>query len=300
MPFPLYLLDTVSLKAVAITTHYQSNTTVRWDEKLCPKPPISLFPAHGIHLSKREDGAWQLLAVNHERESVEMFEVDSSNKTPELIWRGCVVLPAGSVLNDVTALQGGGFLTSHMITLGDSPVEDIVKVNNANGPSGYVLRWRPGFGTDRLAGSEGDLTNGVAVSADGRSVFIAEAGAHRVKRIAYDSGELLGQVEAASDNLSWAKDGCLVVTGVTNLPDNCVTREGICRAAFEVRAIAPDTLESEVIFRSDGTPMGGGTVAVFQGDYMYVGSFMGDRLLRVRVNSGTGMCRRQPEAGASL
>lgn len=282
-PVPLYWMDTTSLQAAPIAIHYENSPAVRWDEKICPKPPAPIFPAHGIHLSQRGDGAWQVLAVNHERESVEMYELDSSNKRPELIWRGCVVFPAISALNDLVAIPAGGFLVSNMMELGDTAIEDLVKVNAQNGPSGYVLRWRPGVGIDKLKNSGGNFTNGVTLSPDGKSVFISETASRLVKRLDYASGEVRGQVAASADNLSWMKDGRLLVTGITDLPDNCVTRRGLCDAAFEVRAIEPETLKNEVIFSTNGKPLLGATVAVFQGDYMYVGAFMGDRMVRMRV-----------------
>jgi hypothetical protein len=279
---PLNVLDTRSLKLAPIVIVSQDKPKVRWDDSVCPTPPAQVFSSHGIHLGRRRDGAWQLLAVNHDRESVEMFELIFIHKVPELAWRGCVVLPLGSCLNDVVALPDGGFLVSHMITLGDSPASEIVKLNNRNGPSGYVLRWRPGLGVDKLPGSAGNLTNGLAVSADRRSVFIVETGSQDVRRIAYDSGETTGHAAAFGDNLSWTKDGHLLTAGVTTVPDNCVTRVGVCRPPFEVRAIAADTMTSELIFRSNGSPPGG-TVAVIQGDYLYLGGLMGDQLTRVRV-----------------
>jgi hypothetical protein len=285
---PLNVLDTRSLKVAPIVIRSQDKPKVRWDDGVCPTPPAQVFSSHGIHLGQRRDGAWQLLAVNHDRESVEMFELVLSNKVPELAWRGCVVLPLGSCLNDVVALPEGGFLASHMITLGDSPASEIVKVNNRNGASGYVLRWRPGLGVDKLPGGDGNLTNGLAVSTDGRTVFVVETGSQDVRRIDYDSGEITGHAEAFGDNLSWTRDGRLLVTGVTTVPENCVTRVGVCRPPFEVRAIAADTMTSELIFRSDGSPPGG-TVAVIQGDYMYLGALMGDRMTRVRVGKSGKM-----------
>jgi DNA-binding beta-propeller fold protein YncE len=278
---PLNVLDTTSLTVEPIAIRMQEKTIARWDDNLCPGPPAPIFSSHGIHLSKRKSGTWQLLAVNHDRESVEMFEFRDADGTPTLIWHGCVVMPADSYLNDVVALAEGGFLASHMITLGDNPSSEIVNVNNRNGPSGFILRWRPGFGVDKLAGGSGNLTNGLAVSSDGRAVYVVETGSHDVRRITYDSGETTGQVNAFGDNLSWAMDGRLIVTGVTSVPESCVTRVGSCRPPFEVRAIDTRTMSSELVFLSEGSP-GGGTVAVFQGRYMYVGSLMGDRLLRVR------------------
>lgn len=285
--FPLQVVDPVSLKTAPILTHYQEDPEVRWDESLCPSPPKHPFPAHGIHLSQRNNESWQLLAVNHERESVEFFEVVLGEKSPELTWRGCIVMPEDSLLNDLVALPGGGFLVSHMITLGDHPEEEAVKVNEEQGPTGHVWRWQPGLGIDKLPGSEGgNFTNGVEISPDGASVFIAETGTHRVKKVRYDSGEFEREVSTGADNLSWSPDGRLVIAGATEMPDEaCLSGEGACRVPFEVRAVEPETLNSEVLYSSDGAPMGAGTVAVILNEYMYVGTFLENCFLRVRLET---------------
>src|SRR5690606_7345247 len=111
---------------------------------------------------------------------------------PALAWRGCVVMPEDSALNDVAALPGGGFLPSHMVTLGDL---DMMEAMTLKGDTGHLWRWLPGQAVDKLPGSDSNLTNGVAVSSDGRHVFIAESGEGRVLKIDYQTGEKLGAVD---------------------------------------------------------------------------------------------------------
>ena len=281
-PQPLYLFDTDSLEASPIAFR-EETSPARWDDELCPANPGSLFGAHGVHVSRRADGPWQLLAVNHQRESVEMFEIVEEAGVPALAWRGCVVMPEGTTLNDVSALPGGGLLASHMVTL----TKDLgmMEAMALKGETGYLLRWRPGQGVDKLPGSDSNLTNGVAVSADGRHVFIAEGGEGRVRKLDYGTGENLGEVNAFPDNFSWAPDGRLLVTGISGpLPETCMTTPGPCLAPFRVQAIDPDTLELSIVHEQIGPPMGAGTVGVILGDYLYVGSFLGNQLLRVKLS----------------
>jgi hypothetical protein len=40
-------------------------------------------------------------------------------------------------------------------------------------------------------------------------------------------------------------------------------------------------METSVLFDSEGYPMGGGTVGLRVGDDLFIGSFGGDRILRV-------------------
>jgi hypothetical protein len=40
-------------------------------------------------------------------------------------------------------------------------------------------------------------------------------------------------------------------------------------------------MSSEVVFKHQGAPMGAGTVARQLGDFLYIGSFSSDRIVRV-------------------
>lgn len=284
-PLPLYLFNMDTLKAETIA-YVKENTPKRWDDNGCESNPGEVFAAHGIHISQRQDGPWQVLAVNHDRESVEMFEILQQQGKPALAWRGCVVMPQHSELNDVAALPGGGFLVSHMVELGG---QDMMAAMARTGNTGYLWRWLPGQGVDKLPGSDTNLTNGVAVSKDGSHVFIAESGEGRVTKIDYATGKQLGQVKAFPDNFSWAPDGKLLVTGISGpLPETCFTTPGPCLAPFKVQSIDPDTLELTVLHEQIGPPMGAGTVGVVVDAYLYVGSFMGNQLLRVELGADAG------------
>jgi hypothetical protein len=57
-----------------------------------------------------------------------------------------------------------------------------------------------------------------------------------------------------------------------------------CGMAFEIVALDPETMESRVIFRHQGPPMGAATVAVAHRGKVYLGSFVGDRLLVVPIS----------------
>ena len=62
----------------------------------------------------------------------------------------------------------------------------------------------------------------------------------------------------------------------------CFEEQGTpCPAPFEVIALDPDTMEYELLFSHSGAPMGAATVAVPQNGRVYLGSFVGDRLISV-------------------
>ena len=53
--------------------------------------------------------------------------------------------------------------------------------------------------------------------------------------------------------------------------------------AFQVVALDPKTMAMETLFSHEGAPMGAGTSAVKMGKWLYIGSFSGDRLIRVEL-----------------
>jgi len=277
----LYLFDVHTLVASPISYQTASNKE-QWGDARCIDAPGEKFSPHGIHISQRSDGRWQVLAVNHLRESVEMFEV-AEGKVPSLIWRGCVLAPEKSNLNDVVALPDGGFLVSHMF---DRGTMEVMAAMQATVNTGYVWRWQPSSGFEKLPGSDGIVPNGLALTADGQSLFMSETGGQKIKKINYATGQQEGQVKLGPvDNLSWAADGRLIVTRIIGpMPEDCFSKPGPCLAPFQVLAIDPQTLEYTVLHEQRGKPMGAASIAVVLGDYIYVGSFKGQQILRIKQN----------------
>lgn len=252
-----------------------------WGDADCPGAPGAAISPHGIHLSQRSDGRWQLLVVNHGgRESVEFFEWRDDSS---LHWQGCVVLPDGAFLNDVVASPEGGFLVTHMF-----PKDNIWALLRTffGAERGHVWRWREGHGVDIQPGSLGSFPNGIQISDDGQNLFLNLYTNNRVRKIARDSGEHLGEVEVAHpDNSSWLPDGRLLVASHPRdklVPGLCGdVHSGACESRFQLIAIDPETMAAETLFDHKGAPMGAGTVAVEWGNYWFIGSYAGDRLLRV-------------------
>lgn len=264
------------------TSHSQPTSTELWGDSSCSTAPGARFSPHGIHLSQRGDGRWQLLAVNHgDREAVEFFEWRPQNR--ELEWRGCAQFPEGSYLNDVVASPEGGLLASHMFkkhslkqTLGSLFGRDY----------GYVWYWRRGQMPAVLANSRGSFANGLQLGPDGHTLFVNMWGDSEVVKLDRRSGVVLGRVSVPHpDNSSWLSDGRLLVASQhmeSFLPALCYQlKDSYCPAPFQLVAIDPDTLETEVLFDHRGAPMGAGTVAVESLGKLFIGSYAGDRLLTI-------------------
>ncbi|MEM7734593.1 MAG: hypothetical protein AAF267_02280 [Deinococcota bacterium] len=264
-----------------------------WGTPDCQAPAKNEFSPHGIHLSQRADGTIQLLAVQHSgRESVEMFEVRPSPNGWDLAWRGCVIAPEGSMLNDVVATPEGGFLVTHMMTQRSNMLGqffEYVRSSVFGVESGYVLAWHPREGFSQLQSSKGQVANGIEIAEDGETIFVNYSGSGEVRRI----NRHLDEVEASNtslpplDNSSWTRDGHLLVAGARAsaleiMP--CTNLEsGSCPAAFVILSIDPKTLESSVVYESDAdTPIGAGTVGLRVADgSLLIGSFVGDRIVRI-------------------
>jgi hypothetical protein len=235
----------------------------------------------------------QLLAVQHGgRESVEMFEVIESSDGWGLAWRGCVIAPQGSMLNDVVATPGGGFLVTHMMTKSPSMAGMFVEYMKSSlfgMESGYVLAWQPSEGFRRLVSSAGAVPNGIEIAADGETVFVNYSASGEIRRLnrLRDEIELSNNTLPPLDNATWAPDGRLLVSGAL---DNalqmmgCTNLEsGSCPGAFAIIAVDPETLESEIIYEGGpNTPGGAGTVGLrMNNGSLLIGTFAGDRIVLV-------------------
>jgi hypothetical protein len=259
----------------------------------CPgKPDEARFQANGLSLSGPPGRLQRLLVVHHgERESIEVFQVDSAAKSPTLTWIGCAVFPGGVSGNGVTALPGGGFAATNFM---DTDDPDAMKKLLAGKPTGGVLVWRPGHGWERLAGGNGiSAANGIEASADGRNLFVAGWGDETLVRLTLGAGAGRRDVIRTgfhTDNLRWGSDGFLYASGQRDtVPDlfacapNTANR---CAGPFSVLRIDPRTLNSTEVLRQPGTPQfGGASTALRIGRQFWFGTPHGDRIAIGRAPS---------------
>ncbi|MEM6583393.1 MAG: hypothetical protein AAF699_19105 [Pseudomonadota bacterium] len=249
----------------------------------CTDAPDVEFSPHGIHLVQLEDGRWRFLVVNHGgREAIELFDLTlPAEGSPELVWQGCVFPADNTFVNDVVGLSNGDIVYTRMYR-----PDDLASV--WRGMLGYqtgdVWRWSSETGPRLLAGTEGSLTNGIQISADERYVFINQYVDQKVQKYNLEEEiEVASAAIANADNSAWGPSGELwvathdmdVATFMACTEDRTVT----CGMAFSIVALDPDTMEHRVIFSHQGPPMGAATVAVPLDDKVYLGSFLGDRLL---------------------
>jgi len=259
---------------------------------ICPAPldPGELEP-HGIALLVEDHPPWALLVVNHgRRESVEVYTVAPTAGVPRVAWAGCVPLPEGMAGNDVVGLADGGLAVSASqlprSRLGWATM--FVKLT-LGVTTGEVLEWRPDAGWRAMSGTRAALPNGVAVTPDERWLFVADWARSRLIRVDRTGGSerRVRDLPHHPDNLSWAPDGRLLVAGQIGSVytafaclDPKVQR---CAQAFSVLAVDPERLEITTLFTDDGHGMGAASSALRAGDTLVVGTWAGDRIVRMRA-----------------
>jgi hypothetical protein len=253
----------------------------------CGGPPDpARFSPHGIDVSVQPDGEARLLVVNHGgREAIELFRFVSGAEGPSATWEGCVPLPDDAQANDVASLPEGRFVTTKMLPR-KSGLSTMLRI--ALGlVTGELLEWSPAEGWRAVPDSRGSAPNGVVASPDGGTLYFAAWGTSTLVRLGRDgSGRRELALPHHPDNLTWGADGRLLVTGqkgsITHIPACGEIDSGTCPLSFSVLRVDPERLTLEVVFDHDPARLGGaGTVALEQEGALWIGTFAGDRVLRV-------------------
>jgi hypothetical protein len=235
----------------------------------CPAPPdASKFTTHGLSLVPGRGNVHRLFVVGHgAREAIEVFELDARPNPPVLTWIGCAVAPEPIGLNSVRGLSDGGFIASNFNPRGGPPTA--MQRMLAGEKNGELWEWHTASGWKKVPDSEAAGANGLEMSEDGKTLYVAAWGSQSFFRLSRglatpkrDEIPLGFRV----DNIRWARDGSILAAG---------------QGTGETVAVKinPRTLEVKEILRRRGQPgFNGGTVAVEVGGSYWIGSFAGDRI----------------------
>ena len=266
-----------------------SDGTEQWGDSNCEIFPAAKLSPHGLALSQRGDGSWQLLVVNHhQRESIEFFELSEGADGAVLHPRGCVQMPAENRINDVAATTDtDGFIVTHM----HEPDDGLAGLLNIPKfllglDTGYVLEWAPGSGFKRLPGSDGSFPNGITMAPDQNSYYLNQYTSSTVSHIDRMTGELLNSWDISHpDNSSLGRDGRLYVSsalGAVTDALECPPRDGFnCMIPFAIEAINLQDGSKELVYKHEDALIPVATVALPLNDALYLGSYSSDRLSRV-------------------
>jgi hypothetical protein len=239
----------------------------------CPGAPApgAPFQTHGLSLQQGRNSVHRLYAVMHSgRESVEVFEIDARPATPTFTWIGCAVAPEPVGLNSVRGLPDGGFIATNFLARGiDADGRNRMMAGEKNGE---LWEWHTASGWQKVPGSEASGANGLEMSEDGRTLYVASwGGMGSFFRLSRGQGAPKRDeipLGFRVDNIRWARDGSILAAGQAGPP-----------GASVIVAIDPKTLRvREVLRRPDDAAFRSGTVAVEIGSDYWVGSYMGDRI----------------------
>ena len=256
----------------------------------CPSPPdMSHMETHGLNIRATGNDQSTLYSVVHgARESIEVFNVDTSGDSPALTWKGCVLMPDGLPANSVASFADGSIVATILIMPGKTFADSV-----AMRPTGSVVKWSPGDDAFTFLGnSELPGNNGIEVSADGSEIYVVSSGFQTI--VAYSNTNPLRQLRTTAqlpitpDNVHMGEDGRLLTAGMKNDvpecggppgPDHDLATLGTCPRGSIAIAIDPSTMESEILVETSAFDVfSNGTMVLLTGNRYWIGTFSGDRI----------------------
>ena len=249
----------------------------------CPGPlNVDNFSAHGIALRQQARDHYRLYVVGHgDRESIEVFEVDAGGAKPALTWTGCVVLPDDVSANGVAILPDWGFVTTKFLDRKLPQAESMAQARQGK-RNGGVFQWHPGGKVAAIPGTELSAPNGIEVSADGKTLYVAVFGTHEFVRFRRNGSTWKKDaipVAISADNVRWSPNGKLLIAG-----GNYAGPNGPRSTAWSVLEVDPETLATRVAAQGDSSAgMQAISVGTAVDGEIWVGTFAGDRVGYIRA-----------------
>jgi sugar lactone lactonase YvrE len=239
----------------------------------CPgAPDLTKLSTHGLDVRPARGGTDTVYAVNHGgRESIEIFTLDPRKGSAE--WIGCIVAPPNASLNSVASLRDGSVVfTKFYDTTDKAGIQDVL----AGKVTGAVYHWVPGKGTSEVPGTQLSGDNGLVVSKDGKTLYINAYGTREVWKVPLDGKgkKASAKTEFNPDNLRWAPDGTIFVTGQYIHPDNLAGPND-----WGVARLDPENMYVHNLLTAPGMKaFDNATTAIVAGNMMWLGTFRGDRV----------------------
>jgi len=142
-----------------------------------------------------------------------------------------------------------------------------------------------------LSESHGPFINGILISADDKTIYANVYAGNEIRKLDRASGKQLGSAHVIqTDNIAW-EDSTLdnkgLLLGASHTGKkldqmDCMQHPGeTCGFGFTIVRINAETMATEEIFKHEGAPMGAATIAQRVGSALYIGSFSGNRIIKV-------------------
>lgn len=259
----------------------------------CPFPsdPSALWP-HGLSaLEPSEPGAPVRVAfVSHAlrdgvlTDAVQLLDVSADELAP-VRWRGCISYPNDVTGNDIAFLSDGSFVATNFAPRGTPSQLERSVIRGALGfDTGDVLLWLPEQGWSHLPGTRGAIPNGIAVAADERAFYFADAGHERVVIVPHAStgGDIVRvPVGGAPNNLTVTASGKVLATVATlsgDIPFICSVAGRQCRSGWAVWEVDPQKGSAVEVLGEEGRLIATATTALEVEGTIYLGSMADNRV----------------------
>jgi hypothetical protein len=265
----LYLIDTRAKSATPVTLSLAATPDPLYAG--CAAPDLKALHTHGVDV-RQANGHTRVYAINHGgRESVEIFDLHPVTNMAE--WVGCALSPEGVNGNAVSAMRGGAFaITKFMDTHDKNGFQHIM----AGEVTGAVYLYSPGKGFSEVPGTRFSGDNGLLTSPDGRWLYINAYGSREIYRVPLSGhGERsVAKVDFSPDNLRWAPDGSIFVTGQFVSAQSLNKLHGWATVRLD-----PKTMATTPVVKQPGLKVfDDATSAVQVGQTLWFGTYRGDRM----------------------
>jgi hypothetical protein len=289
-PAPLYFLNLDTQEATPLDP---AAVTMAQDKAAypdCPGPAdFTNLQSLGVDYEK-VNGRDTLTVISHGGKlTIQVFDMTlTGSSVPQLTWIGCVMPPDEHFWPDAVAtLPDGGMLVTSLF----DPVDpNYVAALNSGQPYGMLAEWHANSGWKEVYPNTLAGPNGVILSKDYNTIYVANWSGKRVTRIDRSTGEIANvDLGMLVDNLAWNQDGTKILAGgQTDTIEQGFACSGSaainCNINFAIYEIDPTTMEKKLIIGPTVLGvMGAGTGALEDGHTIWVTSYRSDRIARINT-----------------
>ncbi len=270
----LYLVDTQAKSAKSVSLSLSAKPDPLYSG--CAAPDLKALQTHGVDV-KQVGGHTRVYAINHGgRESVEIFDLHPAGGTAE--WVGCALPPAGVNSNSISAMAGGAFAITKFLDTND---KDGFQHILSGQVTGAVYLWTPGKGFNEVPGTRLSGDNGILSSRDGRWLYINAYGSREIYRVPVSGHgkRSVAKVDFCPDNLRWAPDGSIFVTGQFINARALNTTHGWATVRLDPKAMTT----TPVVKKAALKVFDDATSAVQVGQTLWFATFHGDRVAYIEL-----------------
>ncbi|MFT6265790.1 MAG: hypothetical protein ACJAWS_001940 [Oleiphilaceae bacterium] len=246
-----------------------------------------VFHPHGITLRKGLKGeALELYVVNHISATEHQIEIFDISAPGLLTLRRSVNYPEMISPNDLVVVAKDQFFVTNDHGFAHATVMQVLE-DYLGLPMSSVTYFDGQKGHTVIDGLR--LANGIELSADKQTLYVAESLRRTVSR--YRRGVSVldwtyqdsVEFDFSVDNLEWSDNGQLLTAGHPKAFDFLAQVESpLNKSASEVASInvAGEIMQVETIYRNDGKALSGASVAVQLGETVLIGPVIDTHILR--------------------